>query len=173
MHNHFLHQLMKNVHHHNLKYINQIMLSDEIFHFMNSIVFSFRNFSFLLITNLSFDKFMNAIRSFFLKNSRVHQKTFHKSNIIVRFLYLWSISVLCNRKWSRLKLKRIVECEHQYIESTFFLFVKDFLWLSITSSTNARFEYEKYSIYVLTWKTKLHVIFESSHHFDHLNVQSK
>jgi hypothetical protein len=88
MHNHFFHQLMKNVHHHDFMYINQIIFSDEIFHFMNLIVFSFRNFFFSLITNLFFDKFMNAIQSFFFLNFRVHRKTFNKSNIVVRFLYL-------------------------------------------------------------------------------------
>jgi hypothetical protein len=88
MHNHSFHQLMKNVRHHDFMYINQIMLSDEICHFMNSIVFSFRNFFFSLMTNLSFDKFMSAIKSFFFLNSRVHRKTFDKSNIVVRFLYL-------------------------------------------------------------------------------------
>ena len=60
IHNSFFQQLMQNVNHHALVYVDQVMISCEIFHQMQSIIISWMNFIFLLKLELSNDALMNS-----------------------------------------------------------------------------------------------------------------
>ena len=60
IHNSFFQQLIQNVNHHALMYVDQVMISCEIFHQMQSIIISWMNFILLLKLELSNDALMSS-----------------------------------------------------------------------------------------------------------------
>ena len=73
IHNSFFQQLMQNVNHHALMYVDQVMISCKIFHWMHSIIIVWMNFIFLLKFKLSNDilmslKFSNSSNEILMLN---------------------------------------------------------------------------------------------------------
>ena len=60
IHNNFFQQLMQNVNHHALIYVDQVIISCKIFHQMHSIIITWMNFILLLKFKLSNNTFMSS-----------------------------------------------------------------------------------------------------------------
>ncbi len=94
IHNSFFQQLMQNVNHHALMYVDQVMISCEIFHQMQSIIISWMNFILLLKLKLSNDASMSlgfqilAVRFWCWTGETVH--------ITHCWLHLISVITVCS-----------------------------------------------------------------------------